>query len=100
MNEHPVARSTDPQTSWEAANSVTRFSITKTRAAILRVLTNEGPLTDEQIAEQLADLSHTSPSGLRTRRKELVNAGMVRDSGQRKKMSSGRSAIVWELHKS
>jgi predicted ArsR family transcriptional regulator len=92
----PVARTTDPGTSWGAAGSVTKVTITRTRAAILRVLMNVGPMTDEQIAMAVGS-AYTSPSGLRTRRKELVAAGRIRDSGRRERMDSGRWAIVWEL---
>lgn len=93
MDERPVARRTDPGTSWAAADSVTDTTITRTKRAILHVL-EQGPMTDEQIAEAVGP-AYTSPSGLRTRRKELVKAGLVCDSGKRVRMDSGRWAILW-----
>ncbi len=38
---------------------------------------------------------HQSPSGLRTRRKELVDAGLVVDTGRRGTLRSGRLSIIW-----
>ena len=59
-----------------------------------------GPLTDEELVRRYvaADegLRFQSPSGLRTRRSELVKAGLLRDTGQRKVGSTGRKMIVWE----
>lgn len=94
----PVARSTDPQTSWDAARSVD--NLTETRLAILGVLRQHGPQTDEEIAhlfspEEMRRMK-TSPSGLRTRRSELVHDGHVFDSGKRKVGDTGRKMIVWE----
>ncbi len=37
-----------------------------------------------------------APSGARTRRKELVRLGLVRDSGVRKRTEANRPTIVWE----
>lgn len=96
----PVARVTDPDTSWAAARSVT--DLTQKQAAVLSVLrsVDEG-MTDEQIARQYdcgwSRRVPQSPSGLRTRRKELVDLGLVRDSGRRAEMETGRMAIVWEV---
>lgn len=93
----PVARRTDPDTSWAAARSIPEDQLRESQRVILTILRLNGPLTDEQIAERLDDFQHTiSPSGARTRRAELVAAGYVRDSGKRTRMSSGRMAIVWE----
>jgi len=37
-----------------------------------------------------------SPSGVRSRRAELVVLGLVEDTGLRRKLVSGRNAIVWK----
>lgn len=38
-----------------------------------------------------------SDSGIRSRRRELVEKGVVRESGESVTLSSGRRAILWEL---
>jgi predicted ArsR family transcriptional regulator len=47
--------------------------------------------TDEEIAEALS----MNPSSARPRRVELVAAGIVEDSGFRRRTHSGRKATVW-----
>lgn len=89
----PVARATDPETSWDAARSVR--NLTATRAAILAVL-RSGPGTDEEIWDRLSPGERTTPSGIRTRRAELVDMGVVEDSGKRVKGRAGRAMIVWK----
>jgi hypothetical protein len=95
----PVARTTDPQTSHDAARSVE--NITETQNAILTLLTF--PLTDEELIDafyNMADVAGwktASPSGIRSRRAELVAKGFIKDSGERRKLSSGRNAIVWSV---
>ena len=94
------ARRFDPETSHEAARSVTK--LTARRWAVLKVLEQHGPMTDEQLMIRYAelaargDLPEQSVSGLRTRRSELVTMNKVRDTGVRSRMASGRQAIVWE----
>jgi len=90
------ARATDPATSHAAAASVTEDTIRELHAAILQVLRMHPPLSDEQIRERLfADGVLTTPSGARTRRSELVHAGVVKDSGLRGTTKAGRPTILW-----
>lgn len=98
----PGARLSDPETSHEAAKSVS--SITATQAAILKLL-SAFPMTDEDLIyfyeQQIKmgaderDVPRASHSGIRSRRAELVKQGLVKDSGERHKLSSGRQAIGW-----
>ena len=92
-----LARKGDPETSFEAASSLKAVRITKTRQAILDLL-QEHPagLSDEQIARAYQG-PEASPSGLRTRRAELADAGLVVDTGRRARTRSGRRTILWAL---
>lgn len=100
-----LSRGTDPETSRQAAASISGAKMRETQRVIVEILDRFGPACDEDIAvyaTQLASLDQApkqSPSGLRSRRAELVTAGIVRDSGDRTKTSSGRQTIVWELAK-
>lgn len=98
-----LSRFTDPDTSHAAAASLSADRMRETQRVIVEILDRFGPACDEDIAtysRQLASLGEApqqSPSGLRSRRAELVAAGIVRDSGERAKTTAGRSTIVWEL---
>lgn len=91
----PRARRTDPATSHDAAASVN--SLRHTHQIIVTLLRLEGGMTDEELLYLWNDriAERISPSGLRTRRSELVDMGMVRDSGECRPLESGRMAIVW-----
>lgn len=96
------ARNTDPSTSHSAARSVQ--NITATQQAIMKLLQIQ-PMTDQRLVEfytaqirmgaDARDFPRASESGIRSRRAELVDAGLVKDSGAREKLESGRSAVVW-----
>ena len=91
----PRARTTDPKTSHDAAESVRE--VTATQDYVLRALRR--PRTDVELVEAYRNFKiapKASESGLRTRRSELVRQGLVRDSGRRVVLDSGRAAIVWE----
>lgn len=102
--ERAVARTTDPITSHAAAASVR--AITAKQGAVLRLLEQIGPATDEEVfteymarwtAGQTDLFPKQSESGLRTRRSELVKKGKVVPSGRYKVKPTGRKAIVWRL---
>jgi len=87
------ARRNDPRTSLEAADSVKR--IRESQQVILEVLlAHSAGLTDEQIFACLRPGTF-SPSGARSRRHELVERGLVKDSERRERTKSGRQTIVW-----
>jgi predicted transcriptional regulator len=62
------------------------------RRRVLEVIRSK-PSTDEEIADLLA----LNPSTSRPRRIELVQAGLVVDSGTTRKTRSGRQAVVWSV---
>lgn len=86
-----VARRSDPGTSWEAAESVT--GIRESQAEVLALFREHGPMTDEEARARYR--GRQSVSGFRTRRSELVDRGLVRDTGERRRMTTGRRAVVW-----
>ena len=91
------ARITDPETSVAAAKSVR--NVTAQQRAILNILAV--PMTDEELVARYQNIAVAglaplaSPSGIRSRRSELVYSGFVADRGDRRKLSTGRNAIVW-----
>lgn len=97
----PVARATDPGTSWAAAGSVRNQ--TQVHRFLISLLRQFGPMTDEEIAHRWKhqqvewDLPLTSDSGLRTRRKELVDMGVAEATGEERRTKSNRKTKVWRL---
>lgn len=97
----PRARTTDPGTSHAAAASVDREAMRATQRALLSLFEEKGPMTDEQAAAEYESVyanrgwPQQSPSGLRTRRNELVSSEALRDTGEKRALSTGRKAIVW-----
>lgn len=98
------ARKTDPSTSHAAAASIDELP--KRQRAVLDIFhLFTGPMTDENLVMKYEartrnphDASRRqSPSGIRTRRAELVAQGFLRDSQRKGKTRSGRSAVLWEL---
>lgn len=96
----PRARMDDPDTSHGAAASVRAVSVTQDR--ILNILRMYGPLTDEQILawydtrRAVTGWPEVSPSGMRSRRAELVDQGRVRAAAEKGTTVSGRSCHKWE----
>lgn len=91
------ARTNDPWTSHEAAASLKPDKLRESQAAVHRFIKRCGTegVDDGKLVKLYNGSIPQSPSGLRTRRAELVKAGLVQDSGRFIVMPSGRKAIIW-----
>lgn len=78
-------------TSVEAAGAMSNARAESIRLEVLARLRQE-PRTDQELAQILGIHENT----IRPRRVELVDKGMVRDSGERRLTKARRKAIVWE----
>jgi len=91
MTDYAVARNSDPDTSWEAAESLGNLS--NLQEKVLKVLKQIGPATDEQIHEFYEWVHDTtvSPSTTRTRRRELQDKNLVVFVDRNGKTRGGRN---------
>jgi hypothetical protein len=96
-------RRTDPVSSYEAAESV-QHKARESQEAVLEVLgtfsegaTDFSMVTRYFVQVIFKEIPRQSESGLRTRRKELVEQGRVYDTGEREMLPSGRKAIIWKV---
>lgn len=95
-------RSSDPSTSYAAAlKAVTGRS--KIRPVVLAIVRGHGPMTHDQLITEYdnlvrldPDTPHASHSGLRTRLKELQQAGLVKLAPGHGKSTFGNAAKLWE----
>ena len=87
----------DHDTSVEAAESVTPTR-SQMKAVVYRLLQEKGPMTDQELLEGIHGLgipaAYSSPG---KRRGDLVDEGLVVDSGVRRPNSNGRQMIVWRV---
>lgn len=96
------ARRTDPETSHLAAATVETVT---TADAVLMAFILHGPMADFELEDYYGEVyrlykwPRQSPSGIRSRRSELVTGGMLFDTGRRIPTPSGRLAIVWTAPK-
>ena len=83
-------------TSEKAAGETEPFRLSLS-ARVLKVIKSSGGhgATDDEIEVKLM-LRHQTASA---RRRELVLSGAIRDSGERRKTRSGRTATVWKFIK-
>ena len=89
---HTRVRSGDPDTSFEAAESISPLRMTELRRKVLLIFARRIALTDFD----LEIICENHGSTYRTRRSELVELGYVADSGQRL-MQEGSNRIVWVI---
>jgi transcription initiation factor IIE alpha subunit len=89
----PTARSTDPDTSHQAAE-LAKQSAGGHRDLALRVLrANPDGLTDFELAE----LTGVAQTSIGKRRHDLYRAGLVVKTDLRRPSPSGSPAIVWKV---
>jgi len=79
------------ETSREAAISIKPKSSTARARVLAAIKGTAFGLTDQEIQRTLIMDQNTE----RPRRRELQVAGLIKDSGQTRRTSSGRRAVVW-----
>ena len=89
MSEAPFVRGSG--TSLRAAEAIAEGAPSLRRRVLRLIEASVTGMTDEEIQEFL----DMNPSTERPRRVELVDAGLVMDSGRRRNTRSGRKAVVW-----
>ena len=92
--EHARARVSDPSTSHEAANSI---QVKPSQRDVIAAFNTIGSATQKDLENYPALNVLYSPSRIRTAVRELADAGLVVDTGRKKKLESGRSAIIWKI---
>jgi hypothetical protein len=96
------ARTSDPDTSHAAAKSVKKMTLVQSR--VWAMFGRVSSMTDVAMIDMWGkerrrfpdSYPQVSDSGLRTRRRELVDQGYLKDSGLRQTLPSGRKAILWQ----
>lgn len=103
FTDEPRVRRSDPITSHEAADS-TSNKVAASRAFVLYLLRETGPVADHELVaaaqdlyKRLPEIQKFSPSRLRTARHELADADKVVETGYFHLTESGRRAVVWEV---
>lgn len=95
---YPLARNSDPSTSFEAARDAS-FKASAHRVKALQALFDFGPMTDFE----LADATGLQQTSIGKRRKDCQDAGFVdiftdKDGVKVKRLApSGSNALVWKL---
>lgn len=97
-----AARSSDPDTSHEAAASLPPIVLRWLWECVLTLFYLRGPMRDEiltKLYRGFYDLNlPPASSTVRSRRRELVKLGLIRKTGAKQKMSGSkrkRGSIVW-----
>lgn len=84
-------RRTDPQTSVDAARSITPGRTEKRILVQFRYASST--FTDDELCDKVLGYAPT----IKSARSRLSNAGLLVDSGRRRKSNRGRDQIVWRL---
>ena len=93
--EQPTARSTDPITSYIAADSITDHALMELQTTILMALTR--PMTHDELTLTVRGMGvKRSPQRIRSSCAELTRAGLVRASDEMGRTMLGGRAHKWE----
>ena len=100
---HRLSRTSDPDTSKEAAESVAP-KLSRLQGLVLQyaIECGEFGFTDPELTEVMCmslQGREYATSTWRSRRAELVRKGKIEDSGKRHKRESGRNHIIWRVVK-
>lgn len=92
-----MVRSRDPETSWDAAASISEDTLNELESFILVAL-REQPMADHELVEYAAFHFKflVSPQRIRTLRKYLELGGFVEWNGGHHRTPSGRLTRVWQ----
>lgn len=97
---HHLVQKHGQSTSWDAALSQTPEKRQKLYKAIRILLISLGPMTDDEILNELKKRKFPhSDSGVRTRRRELTDAGWIKPCGEKRSSNLGNPSIVWDAVK-
>lgn len=97
------AKRDDPLTSWEAADAFDAELLKARMKSVYDCLKWFGPCTNDELEESYAQQQEPNgwpkqtPQSIRSRRSELTDRMLVRDTGERVVKPSGRRAVVWEV---
>lgn len=87
---------------YTASNNERKDKLTKGQTIVYKTLKQYGKasgLPDHVLVPMVQHVSDLSSSGVRSRRKELVEKGLVIEKATPVVMPSGRSAAVWKVRK-
>jgi len=93
-DDRAFARDSDPDTSHEAAELMSREKICRLQFIIVKYLRQLGNMGT---SEEVENLSGISLQSLTPRFRPMVKKNILIDSGKRKTGKSGRRRILWEL---
>lgn len=93
---HGASRVTDPETSKEAGRAMSGPKLTEIKLAVMQFFRDFGPGTDSDL-ELALGVKYPGFSTLRKRRGELVQAGLLRDTGKTKPNGAGHNMKVWSI---
>jgi DNA-binding transcriptional ArsR family regulator len=83
-------RTNDPDTSVLAACSI---DVTRLEYVVLDAIKKLGPCISDEVREQFPNLSYSSVTA---RYRALLDRGLIKDTGKRRKGNSGRNQRVME----